>query len=86
LLEILDPNRFCRGVKVRPRDLDAVMVRRVKDDIRELEGGFPKREVVQVDIKNLPASAPELLLSAKLDAYREMREARLVKESPAVHA
>jgi SNF2 family DNA or RNA helicase len=84
LLEILDPNRFCRGVKVRPRDLDAVMVRRVKDDIRELEGGFPKREVVQVDIRNLMANAPELMLSAKLDAYREMREARLAKESRAV--
>jgi hypothetical protein len=41
LLEILDPNRFCRGVKVRPRDLDAVMVRRLKDDIREIEGGWP---------------------------------------------
>lgn len=84
LLEILDPNRFCRGVKVRPRDLDAVMVRRIKDDIRELEGGFPKRDVVQIDIKNLPADAPELVLAAKLDAYREMREERLAKEPPAV--
>jgi superfamily II DNA/RNA helicase len=84
LLEILDSNRFCRGVKVRPRDLEAVMVRRVKDDIRELEGGFPKRDVVQVDIKNLPPDAPELVLAAKLDAYREMREQRLAKESAAV--
>ena len=84
LLEILDPNRFCRGVKVRPRDLDAIMVRRVKDDIRELEGGFPKREVVQVDIRDLPPDAPELVLSAKLDAYRELREQRLASESTAV--
>lgn len=84
LLEILDPNRFCRGVKVRPRDLDAVMVRRLKDDIRELEGGFPKRDVVQIDIKDLPSDAPELLLAAKLDAYREMREQRLAKEAPAI--
>jgi hypothetical protein len=84
LLEILDPNRFCRGVKVRPDDLDAVMVRRLKEDIRQLEGGFPKREVVQVDIDRLPADAPELLLSSKLDAYLEMRDARLAKEPPAV--
>lgn len=84
LLEILDPDRFCRGVKVKPRDLNAMMVRRVKDDIRELEGGFPKREVVQIDIRNLPPDAPELLLSAKLDAYRELREKRLADESPAV--
>ena len=83
LLEILDPNRFCRGVKVRPRDLNAVMVRRLKDDIRELEGGFPKRDVMQIDIDKLPTDAPELVLAAKLDAYREMREKRLENETPA---
>jgi superfamily II DNA or RNA helicase len=84
LLEILDPNRFCRGVKVRPRDLDAVMVRRLKDDIREIEGGFPVREVPPVEIDGLPQDAPELLLAAKLDQYREMREARLAGEPPSV--
>src|SRR5439155_6959453 len=30
LLEILDPQRFTRGVPVRPGELDAVMVRRLK--------------------------------------------------------
>ena len=44
LLEILDPQRFCRGVPVTKRMLDDVMVRRLKDDIREVVGGFPKRE------------------------------------------
>ena len=34
LLEILDPQRFTRGVPVRPRELDAVMVRRLKSDLR----------------------------------------------------
>lgn len=34
LLEILDPQRFTRGVSVRPRDLDPVMVRRLKSDLR----------------------------------------------------
>ena len=34
LLEILDPQRFCRGVKVLKGQLDEVMVRRLKSDIR----------------------------------------------------
>ncbi len=81
LLEILDPQRFCRGVPVKKRMLDDVMVRRLKDDIREVEGGFPKRKVVQVDIDGLPADAPELRLSALLDEYRQLREQRLKGET-----
>ena len=81
LLEILDPNRFFRGMKLKPGDLKEVMVRRIKDDIRELEGGFPVRVPEQVDIDNLPASAPELVLSAKFDAYRMLRESQLASES-----
>jgi SNF2-related domain len=42
LLEILDPQRFCRGVPVTKKALDDVMVRRIKEDIREIQGGFPK--------------------------------------------
>ena len=45
LLEILDPQRFCRGVPVRGKKLlDDVMVRRLKDDIREVQGGFPQQD------------------------------------------
>ena len=73
LLEILDPQRFCRGVKVGKRMLDDVMVRRLKEDLREIVGGFPKREVVQVDIDGLPDDAPELRLTALLDEYRQLR-------------
>ena len=40
------------------------MVRRLKDDLREIHGGFPKRNVVQIDIDGLPADAPELRLSS----------------------
>ena len=46
LLEILDPQRFCRGVRVLKGQLDEIMVRRLKSDIRALEGGFPRRAVV----------------------------------------
>ena len=77
LLELLDPYRFTRGVKVRgKRDLGAVMVRRLKEDIRTMRGGFPQRKVVPVVIDNLPADAPELVLSRLLNRYRALREER----------
>jgi DNA-binding transcriptional regulator YiaG len=80
-LEILDPQRFCRGVPVTKKSLDDVMVRRIKEDVREIQGGFPKRHVVQLDIDGLPADAPELRLSALLDRYRRLRERRLSSET-----
>jgi superfamily II DNA or RNA helicase len=81
LLEILDPQRFCRGVKVTKKALDDVMVRRLKEDLREIVGGFPKREVVQEEIDGIPSNAPELRLVALLDEYRQLRERRLSVES-----
>ncbi|MFM9965548.1 MAG: DISARM system SNF2-like helicase DrmD, partial [Planctomycetaceae bacterium] len=81
LLELLDPQRFCRGVPVQKKMLDDVMVRRLKDDIREIQGGFPKREVVQITVKNLPVDAPELRLASLLNEYRQLREQRLSGES-----
>ena len=77
LLELLDPQRFTRGVKVLKSNLDGVMVRRLKDDLRELIGGFPKREPVQVDISGLPSDAAELKLSTLLDQYRQVRQLRM---------
>ena len=80
LLELLDPYRFTRGVKVRgKRALEDVMVRRLKDDIREVQGGFPKRDVVPLVIDGLPDDAPELVLSRLLDEYRTVREQRFAK-------
>lgn len=81
LLEILDPQRFCRGVPAKQKMLEDVMVRRLKDDIRAIQGDFPIRKVVQVDIDGLPSTAPELLLSSLLDEYRTLRETRLSGES-----
>jgi SNF2 family DNA or RNA helicase len=58
LLELLDPYRFTRGAKVRgKRALEDVMVRRLKDDIREVQGGFPKREVIPLVIDGRPHEA-----------------------------
>ena len=77
LLELLDPYRFTRGVKVRGKgDLEQVMVRRLKKDIRSVRGGFPQREVSPVVIDNLPPNAPELALSRLLNRYRTLREER----------
>jgi hypothetical protein len=51
LLEILDPQRFTRGVPVAAVARDAVLVRRLKRDLRELGiGGYPERHSVQVDL------------------------------------
>ena len=83
LLELLDPYRFTRGVPVRGKNaLDDVMVRRIKEDIREVQGGFPEREVRRIAIEDLPEDAPELVLSCLLDEYRGWREERL-KNAPA---
>ena len=77
LLEILDPQRFIRGVPVAEENLRDVVVRRIKEDLRQLQGGFPKRETPEITIDNLAADAPELQLSVLLDQYRELREQRL---------
>lgn len=81
LLEILDPQRFCRGVTVSAKHRDETIVRRIKEDIREIQGGFPKRRIVQVNIDGLADDAPELKLSRLLNEYRQNREERLKGES-----
>ncbi len=69
LLELLDPQRFTRGVPVRGRkQLDAVMVRRLKEDLRrDGHADFPKRQLVRVSVGD--AASPELALAAKLAEY-----------------
>jgi len=81
LMEVLDPYRFTRGVKLRPKALEEVLVRRIKEDIRAVQGGFPQREVVRVAIEDLPEDAPELALSRLLDEYRTAREERFASSS-----
>ena len=71
LLEILDPQRFTRGVPVRPRELDAVMVRQLKSDLRHFGERFPKRNVVPIVLDGLPEDAPDLRLPRMLAAYGE---------------
>ena len=72
LLELLDPQRFTRGVPVAGRaQLESVMVRRLKEDLRQLGvEQFPKRLLVPVKVGD-PAS-PELVLAEKLAAYTKL--------------
>jgi superfamily II DNA or RNA helicase len=78
LLEILDPQRFCRGVPVESvKQLEPTMVRRLKDDLRKLQGGFPERLIVEVGLDGLPDDSPELRLPQLLDEYRQARDERL---------
>jgi superfamily II DNA or RNA helicase len=81
LMEILDPYRFTRGVKLRPKALEEVLVRRIKEDIRAVQGGFPQRDIVRIAIEGLPDDAPELALSRLLDEYRTVREERFANTS-----
>jgi ERCC4-related helicase len=82
LLEILDPQRFCRGVPVEgAKQLDAVMVRRLKEDLRRLDGGFPERLIVEIPIDGLAQDDAQLLLPKLLDDYRQARQERL-KDAP----
>jgi superfamily II DNA or RNA helicase len=86
LLEILDPQRFCRGVPVSAKHRDETIIRRLKEDIREIEGYFPKRRVVQINIDGLTEDAPELKLSKLLNEYRKTRDERLKGESKSKQA
>ncbi len=81
LMEILDPQRFIRGQEVEPAQLEAVMVRRLKEDLRRLGQSFPERVIEPVVIDGLPETAPELVLAAKLADYRELRRTRLEGET-----
>jgi ERCC4-related helicase len=77
LLEMLDPQRFTRGVDVRPKDLEPVMVRRLKSDLRRLGEAFPERHVESIILDGLPPEAPELELARRLADYDDLRMKRI---------
>jgi ERCC4-related helicase len=77
LLEILDPQRFCRGVPVDAKQRDTVMVRRLKSDLKSVGvPGFPRRDVVQVDLPHDDNDPTEKLLRL-LDEYRDLRDEKM---------
>lgn len=82
LLAMLDPQRFTRGVPVAPADLEPVMVRRLKSDLRLLGEQFPERQVEPIRLTGLPSDAPELVLARMLAEYGAMRARRLARSPP----
>ncbi len=83
LLEILDPQRFTRGVPVTSAARNVVMVRRLKAEIRKHSPGekIPLRHVERESLAGLPVDAPELVLANKLAEYTDLIEQRLAGES-----
>ena len=77
MLEMLDPERFTRGVEVRPKDLAPVMVRRLKRDLRRLGEAFPLRAVEPIVLEGLPDATPELELARRLALYGAIRMKRI---------
>ena len=72
LLEMLDPQRFTRGIEIQQSDHDAVMIRRLKSDLRELtDTPFPKRNVEAIAINNSSTDAPELKLAELLVEFMD---------------
>lgn len=78
LMEILDPQRFTRGVPVKNASaLKPVMVRRLKGELRKHIGSqIPARQTIQIDLAD-GADAPELALAERLAEYTEILERRL---------
>jgi superfamily II DNA or RNA helicase len=77
LLEMLDPQRFTRGMEIHPGDLQPVMVRRLKADLRRLGETFPERRIEAIPLAGLPEDAPELDLWRRLAAYGDLRKTRI---------
>ena len=77
LLEMLDPQRFERGVEVQPARLAPIMVRRLKADLRKLGVRFAERIIEPMRLDGLAAQTPELELAGQLAAYRDLREVRI---------
>jgi superfamily II DNA/RNA helicase len=80
LLNILDESRFVPGVPVLKGQLDDVLVRRLKEDLRQIGHSFPKRNIVQEDI-HVADSAPEIVLPQLLEQYRALRRKRFAGAS-----
>lgn len=61
-------------MSVRKADLEPVLVRRLKEDLRQIGVDLPKRNVVPVVLDGLASETPELKLAELLKQYRASRE------------
>jgi ERCC4-related helicase len=74
LLELLDDQRFARGTLPDHKQLDAVMVRRMKSELKDFDGTplFPKRELEPLEV---PYTQEEKAIHSALKAYTKLRQA-----------
>ena len=74
LLELLDTQRFARGVEPDRRQLDAVMVRRLKSELPPRWDGkprFPQRTLEAIEV---PYSSDEKRIHIALKEYTQLRQ------------
>lgn len=73
LLELLDDQRFARAVQPDPKQLDAVMVRRLKSEMKNFDGEpvFPPRIIEPIEVA---WSSAERGAWAKLQEYGKLRQ------------
>lgn len=71
LLELLDDQRFARDVEPDPAQLEAVMVHRLKTELKNWDGSdrFKAREIVPIELDH---SAEERAAHAKLQQYGDL--------------
>ena len=79
LMNILDPQRFTRGIEIKgPAQLAPVMVRRLKADVRRLgSASLPERKLVEVTLHDTEETAAELRLARLLAEYDDALDARV---------
>lgn len=79
LLELLDDQRFARGIVPDREQLARVMVRRLKEDIVDWRGEprFPKREIIPIEVEY---SAEEKQLHKALVEYSDLRQKSSTEE------
>ena len=79
LLEMLDPQRFLRGADPDPAQVDEVVIRRLKDQILDVDGMrvFPDRfaRAVEVDYTADEKAVHELLDTSTVTAQRAAKQA-----------
>ncbi|MBP8003236.1 MAG: DISARM system SNF2-like helicase DrmD [Chloroflexi bacterium] len=80
LLELLDNQRFARGVRPHPKQLEAIMVRRLKSEFVDWDGRprFPQRQLQAIEVTYDPA---EKQVHAWLKAYTQSRQAQARSEA-----
>jgi superfamily II DNA or RNA helicase len=87
LLELLDAQRFTRGVRIDgKKQLEAVMVRRLKQDLRDagVSASFPERRVVQLALAH--SNEHWLLTERRWDKAQQRYEEEQVRDLGEVEA